>query len=49
MSSPTKAKSWYSPSMREAIWGVYRWASLSGVRFVLMMVERFYISRVLTI
>ena len=39
----------YSPSIREAIWGVYRRASSPGVRFVLMMVERRSIWRVLTI
>ena len=35
--------------MREAIWGEYRWAMPSGVRLVLMMVERRSIRRVLMI
>ena len=40
ISSPAKGSRVYSPSIREAIWGVYRRASSPGVRFVLMMVER---------
>ena len=49
ISSPAKGSRVYSPSIREAIWGVYRRASYPGVRFVLMMVERRSIWRVLTI
>ena len=48
MSSPKKGRTRYSPSSREAIWGLYRPRTSSMVRLELMTVRYSAISRLST-